>query len=1029
MESCKICFALLLTIVSFIALHPCAAAAADSTAIERPLSTKDASSITQGWGSTTDNRSVVGRPLSVAGAEYATGIGTHARGEMVFPVGGKHHHFSARVGVDDGGVGGGTVVFQVLLDGRLAFDSGVIKRGEALKRIDLDLAGVKEMRLVVTDAGDGNQNDFADWIEPTIDDVTSAKPVPVFSTAGFYALPNSPRAVVNFNPGWRFFKGDLAGAEAPEFDDAKWEAADLPHGLEILPENASGGVNYQGPAWYRKRFATPANTAGNELYIYFEAVMGKAKVWVNGQQVAEHFGGYLPFVAEIAKLLRTDGTLNVIAVRADNSNDPHYPPGKPQYDLDFAYFGGIYRDVYLISTGPVHVTLTALSKTEAGGGVFVGVKKIAGNDASLDVRTEVANDTEQTRVLKLRSTVESAEGQSLVSAEQMVTLTPGSTQEIVQPLEVTNAHFWFPNDPYQHNVRSELVDAYGKIVDSFDTRFGIRLFEMRVKDGLFINGKYVGEKLSGVNRHQDYAYVGNALPNSGQWRDVLLLRQGGCNVVRAAHYPMDPAFLDACDALGMLVTTANPGWQFYNDQDPKFEERIFDDTRNLVRRDRNRPSVLLWETALNETDNQPPSLNRKMHEIAHAEHPFPGFFTVTDIDKAAAAGMDVYYHGSSTTHNSFTREYGDGGEVDNFYSQNATTRVRRDWGEEAMLGQARIRAHDLDSIYSTPPIRLGAALWCGIDHQRGYHPDPFLGGLLDEFRVPRYAYYLFKSQYAPDFKLAGIETGPMVHIVNELTQISPADVVVYSNCEQVRLTWLGNVIGTQKPDAEYPHLPHPPFTFRNVFNFATINTHWRQRTGEIQMVAEGLIDGKVAATEVKKYPERVTGLRVTVDDDGIGLTADGSDFVRIRADVVDNKGVPKVLSTADVSFEVQGPGEIIGGESNHANPMRSEFGTAIALLRSTYKPGVIKVKASARGLASGEATVTSAPPALPLVFDQGYAESSVRSTAGSQVAAGFMPGAGDVSDDVKMLQDEVHRLRLDLTSKEQDIQELRGQKK
>jgi len=857
----------------------------------------------------------------------------------------------------------------------------------------------------------------------------SAKPVPAFSTAGFYAIPESPRKVVNFNPGWRFFKGDVPGAEAPSFDDAAWAAADLPHGLETLPENASGGVNYQGPAWYRKRFATPANAAGRELYVYFEAVMGKAKVWVNGQQVAEHFGGYLPFVAEIGKQLHTDGTLNLIAVRADNSNDPDYPPGKPQYDLDFAYFGGIYRDVYLISTEPVHVTLTELSKTEAGGGVFVGVEKIDGKSASLKVRTEVANDTAETRVLRLRSVLESAEGQPLVTAEQTLTLPAGTAQEIAQPLEVTNAHLWSPNDPYLHNLRTEVFDGNGKVVDSFSTRFGIRLFEMRVKDGLFVNGKYIGEKLSGVNRHQDHPYVGNALPNSGQWRDVLLLRQGGCNVVRAAHYPMDPAFLDACDALGMLVTTANPGWQFYNDKNPQFKERILDDTRNLVRRDRNRPSVFLWETALNETDNQPPSLNHEMHLIAHAEDPFPGFFTVTDIDKAAAAGMDVYYHGSSTTHNSFTREYGDGGEVDNFYSQNASTRVRRDWGEQAMLGQAKIRARDLDSVYSTSPIRLGAALWCGIDHQRGYHPDPFLGGLLDEFRIPRYAYYLFKSQYGPDFKLPGIETGPMVHIANELTQISPADVVVYSNCEQVRLTWLGEVVATQKPDAQYPHLPHPPFTFRNLFSFATINTHWRDKTGKIQMVAEGLIDGKVAVTEVKKYPERVTGLRVTVDDDGIGLTADGSDFVRIRADVVDNKGVLKVLSTADVSFEVAGPGEIIGGEFNHANPMRTEFGTATALLRSTYKPGLIKITASARGLASGEATVTSAAPALPLAFDQTYADSSVRQAAGSPGAADAPHGSGDLPNDVKKLQDEVNRLRLELTSKEQDIQELRSQQR
>ena len=311
------------------------------------------------------------------------------------------------------------------------------------------------------------------------------------------------------------------------------------------------------------------------------------------------------------------------------------------------------------------------------------------------------------------------------------------------------------------------------MVDSLRTRFGIRLFEMRGREGLFVNKKFVGVKLSGVNRHQDYVYVGNALPKSGQWRDAKLLREGGVNVVRAAHYPQAPAFLDACDELGLLVTTANPGWQFFNERDPLFEQRLYDDTRQLVRRDRNRPAMLLWETAINETPSQPSRALAAMHRIAHEEFPFPGMFTVADVDQAKKGGLDFYYHGGMNEQkNSFTREYGDGGEVDNFFSHNATTRVNRQWGERALLGQAAIRARDLDSVYATPPIRLGAALWCGIDHQRGYHPDPFWGGLLDNARVPRYAYYLFKSQYSPDYRLPGIATGPMLHIAHELTQIS-----------------------------------------------------------------------------------------------------------------------------------------------------------------------------------------------------------------------------------------------------------------
>ena len=273
------------------------------------------------------------------------------------------------------------------------------------------------------------------------------------------------------------------------------------------------------------------------------------------------------------------------------------------------------------------------------------------------------------------------------------------------------------NDKSITGIRTEIV-ADGKVQDTLRTRFGIRLFEMRGQAGLFVNRKYIGVKLNGVNHHQDYAYVGNALPKSGQWRDIKLLREGGVNAIRAAHYPQAPAFYGACDEFGMLVTTANPGWQFFNDKDPVFEQRIYEDTHQLVRRDRNHPARLLWETALNETDNQPAEMLGNMNRIAHAEYPFPGMFTVTDAGLAKRGGLDFYYGGSySGTINSFTREYGDGGEVDNFYSQNATTRVNHEWGEGPLLKQAAIRAHDLDDCYAAPPIRLGAALWCGIDHQ------------------------------------------------------------------------------------------------------------------------------------------------------------------------------------------------------------------------------------------------------------------------------------------------------------------------
>ncbi|MGG1515508.1 glycoside hydrolase family 2 TIM barrel-domain containing protein [Paenibacillus oryzisoli] len=862
--------------------------------------------------------------------------------------------------------------------------------------------------------------------------LNDVKKVPQYSTAGFYGIEGSPRQVYNFNPGWRFMKGDLQGAPYEYCDDGDWEPVALPHGLEITGDNASGMRNYQGAAWYRKRFTLPDSLQGKRLLVYFEAVMGKSEVWLNGKAIAQHFGGYLPFAVDITDLVRLDGRDNVMAVRADNSNDPSYPPGKEQDHLDFSYLGGIYRNVFLIETSPLHVTHALMSRQVAGGGVFVGVLEAEERKAKLEVHTEVVNEDDMPRAFTLLTVLETREGKEIFAAQEDAELKPGESRQFELPMELEDVRLWEPNDPYLHDIRTEVLVA-GRVVDSFRTRFGIRLFEMRGDEGFFVNKKHIGYKLSGVNRHQDYAYVGNALPNSGQWRDALLLREGGSNVVRSAHYPLSPAFMDACDELGLLVTVANPGWQFHNHRDPIFAQRVIQDTREMVRRDRNRPAVLLWETALNETDDQPIPMLEEMHQIVHEEFPFPGAFTCADVDHAKLAGFDFYYHGSMSDEKcSLTREYGDGGEVDNFYSQNAMTRVKREWGEQAMLNQAMIRARDLKDIYDTPPKRIGATLWCGIDHQRGYHPDPFLGGVLDVYRLPRYAYYLFKSQYDADFRLSGIATGPMVYITHELSQVSGSDVVIFTNCEEIRLTWLGQVVGTQKPEPGYGDMPHPPVIFRNVFDFHEISSMWRNRTREIEMVAEGIIGGEVVCRIVKPYAERLSGIRLELDDQKIALLADGSDFVPVRAVLVDNKGVSKVLNSEYIHFEVEGSGELISGSSPGANPMKTQFGVATALIRASTEAGEILVKAFCEGLGSAELVLQAVKPELLMIFDPVYAEcdrTQFLATGNRPVFTGAIAAEQAKPEDLSRLEAEIKRLQLELISKEQDIMELRGNRK
>lgn len=844
-----------------------------------------------------------------------------------------------------------------------------------------------------------------------------------FSTAGFYAVEASPRTVENFNPGWRFFKGDAKGAFAVGFDDSQWESANMPHGLEILGENASGGRNYQGKAWYRKQFSVPVSAG--KTYLYFEAVMGEAQVWVNGQHVVEHFGGYLPFAADVTDVLNKDGQPNVVAVMANNADSTLYPPGKKQSQLDFAYLGGIYRDTYLIQTSPVHVTLTELSKTVAGGGVFAATLNVDGNDAQMEVRTEVANNGPDKVAITVKTVLENADYKELKTVAENVSLNSGETRQLAKQFEAKNVHLWHPDDPYLHFIRTDIVVS-GQVVDSLRTRIGIRLFEMRGADGLYVNKKWIGKKLIGANRHQDYAYIGNALPNSGQWRDVKLLREGGCNTIRAAHYPQDPAFYDACDELGVLTSTANPGWHYFNFKQNVFEERLFDDTRQLVRRDRNVASMLMWETCINEFPSQPAYAMNTMHKTAHAEYPFPGMFTVADHDEAIKGGFDMFYHGGSETVCSFNREYGDGGEVDNWYSQNARTRVKMEWGEQPLLNQSLIQAATLNQRHATDKVRIGGTLWAGIDHQRGYHPDPFRGGLLNEFRLPRYTYYLYQSQYDPDYEIPRVGKKPMLFIANELTQLSDKDIVIYSNCDEIHLTWMGQDFGTQKPstDGQYKSLPHPPFVFKDVFDFTVIKSRGRKEV-TAELVAEGVIDGNVVLREVKPYAGRSTKLALSVADEGLQLTADGSDLIPVRAVVVDQDGVKKVLAAEQVFFEVTGPAEIVGDRSTFANPVRSEFGVATVFIRATMEPGTITVTAHSNGLESGRITLESRAASLPLAFDKTYAATSKKPASNGAVVI-IESGASDLPADVKQLQAQLKKAQLDLVGKDQDIQELRN---
>ncbi len=728
---------------------------------------------------------------------------------------------------------------------------------------------------------------------------------PEFSTAGFFQLPNSGREVFSMNPAWRFCKGTVAGAEATNFNDAEWTVVSLPNGIEYLPTEASGCINYQGEVWYRKHFTPVDALKGKKLFLHFEAIMGKSKVFVNGKLLTEHFGGYLPVVVDISDVLNW-GEDNVIAVWADNSDDTSYPPGKAQDVLDFTYFGGIYRDCWLIAHNPVFITDPNFENEVAGGGLFVAYDKVSDASAEVLLKAHVRNDSRKAFTGVVEYELQQPDGTQVAFLNDKIQVRPGKAFISKDKIIVKNPMLWSPETPTLYNLIVRIRDREGNVVDGYRRRIGIRSVEFKGKDGFWLNGKPYESPLVGANRHQDFAVVGNAVANSIHWRDAKKLRDAGMKVIRNAHCPQDPAFMDACDELGLFVIVNTPGWQFWNDA-PEFAQRVYSDIRNLVRRDRNHACVWMWEPILNETW-YPEDFAKNTRDIVDQEYPYPYCYSGCDSGARGREHFPVLFTHPSYDGKSwgdkdadpkityFTREWGD--NVDDWSSHNSPSRVARNWGEQPMLIQAQHYANPTytftcyDALYRTPRQHVGGCLWHSFDHQRGYHPDPFYGGLMDIFRQPKYSYYMFKAQRSPRTEERLFETGPMVYIAHEMTPFSGKDVTVYSNCDEVRLTFLkdGKTYTYNKPVVK-EGMPSPVITFPDVYDFMVDKALSRKKKqDEVLLRAEGLIAGKVVATHEVHPARRPEKVLLWVDNENVNLKADGSDFVTVVAAIADKNG-------------------------------------------------------------------------------------------------------------------------------------------
>jgi beta-galactosidase len=743
------------------------------------------------------------------------------------------------------------------------------------------------------------------------------------------ALDTRPslRRVFPLNRRWLYSDKRIPGDTQPGFDDSRFARVTIPHTNRLLPWHSFDDKEYQFVSLYRRRFRLPGGLRGRRIFVDFGGVMTAATVTLNGQRLGEYRGGYTPFSFELTPHINWTGE-NVLAVEVDSTERKDIPPFG--HLVDYLTFGGIYRDVQLRVVPATFIE-----------NVFAKPVNPLASDRRVDVRCFL--NAQGTTSVARRIAVELRDGERVISRNGRLVEPLGAAHLDVTLTGLDSIELWDLDRPKLYDVRVQLFEG-DRCLDHYDARIGFR--EARfTPDGFYLNGRHL--KLRGLNRHQTYPYVGQAMPARVQRRDAWILKKElKCNIVRTSHYPQSPHFLDACDEVGLLVFEEIPGWQHIGDQDWKDLSVRY--VEEMIRRDWNHPSIILWGVRVNESRDDHDFYSRT-NQVAHS------------LDDSRPTGGVRNRYDSELLEDVFTMNdfqiplrppchplYLNTEFIGHMYPTKQNDNVER------ITEQAMRHARVHNQIWSDKRYAGGIG-WCAFD----YNTHEYFGsgdrvcyhGVSDIFRIPKPAAGFYRSQCDPKEEIV---LEPAFHWARGDHNESFTEAVVCSNCERVKIYIGDRQVADLDPDRQnFGNLPHPPFV-------TNIRRAFDRGWGDLRI--EGYIGG------VKVISKTLSGKGVDrqlqVEPDDKELVGDGIDATRVVLRVADEYGAVRTFATGAIALTIEGPGEIIG-----ENPFALFGGVGAVWVKTKEAAGTIRLTAKhpVLGAKSVEIRVTPAPAAITAI--------------------------------------------------------------